>query len=89
MLSVTENAQAAVKGLTANAPQPTAGLRIAADQDQLAVTVVAQPQPDDVVVDAGEAHVYVAADTAPVLDNQTLDAQETLQGVGFTLAETV
>ncbi len=89
MLTLTENAQAVVRGLTQDVEQPTAGLRIASEQDQLAVSVVTQPQPTDVVVDAGDARVYIARDTAPVLDNQTLDAAQTPDGVGFTLAETV
>ena len=89
MLTLTENAQAAVRGLTEDVEQPSAGLRIASDQDQLAVSVVTQPQPTDVVVDAGEARVYIAQDTAPVLEDQTLDAAQTPEGVGFTLAKTV
>ena len=89
MLTLTENAQAVVKGLTQDIEQPTAGLRIASEQDQLAVSVVPQPQPTDVVVDAGDARVYIAQDTAPVLDDQTLDAARTPEGIGFTLAQTV
>jgi Fe-S cluster assembly iron-binding protein IscA len=89
MLTLTEHAQAAVKGLTEDVEQPTAGLRIASEQDQLAVSVVTKPQPTDVVVDAGDARVYIAQDTAPVLDDQTLDAARTPEGVGFTLAKTV
>ena len=89
MLTLTENAQAVVKGLTQDVEQPTAGLRIASEQDQLAVSVVPQPQPTDVVVDAGDARVYIAQDTAPVLDDQTLDATRTPEGIGFTLAQTV
>ncbi|WP_353511137.1 Fe-S cluster assembly protein HesB [Intrasporangium sp.] len=89
MLTLTENAQAVVKGLTQDVEQPTAGLRIASEQDQLAVSVVPQPQPTDVVVDAGDARVYIAQDTAPVLDDQTLDAARTPEGIGFTLAQTV
>jgi Fe-S cluster assembly iron-binding protein IscA len=89
MLTLTENAQAAVKGLTQDVEQPTAGLRIASEQDQLAVSIVTQPQPTDVVVDAGDARVYIAQETAPVLEDQTLDAAQTPEGVGFTLAKTV
>ena len=89
MLTLTENAQAAVRGLTEDVEQPSAGLRIASEQDQLAVSVVTQPQPTDVVIDAGEARVYIAQDAAPVLEDQTLDAAQTPEGVGFTLAKTV
>ena len=89
MLTLTESAQAAVRGLTQDVDQPSAGLRIASEHDQLAVSVVTQPQPTDVVVDAGDARVYIAHDTAPVLDDQTLDAAQTPEGMGFTLAKTV
>ena len=89
MLTLTEKAQAAVQGLTEDVEQPSAGLRIASEQDQLAVSVVTQPQPSDVVVDAGDARVYIAQDTAAVLDDQILDAAQTPEGVGFTLRTTV
>lgn len=88
MLTVSENAQAAVKGLTTSEELPdTAGLRLAvgADQTQLEVSVVREPQASDVSVQAGEGNVYLAEDAAPLLENQTLDAAQTDEGVGFTL----
>jgi Fe-S cluster assembly iron-binding protein IscA len=42
-------------------------------------------EPNDQVVESGEAKVYVAEDTSPALEGQTLDAQQTEEGVGFTL----
>ena len=89
MLTLTEKAQAAVQDLTKDVEQPSAGLRIASELDQLAVSVVTQPQLTDVVVDAGDARVYIAQDAAAVLDDQTLDAAQTPEGVGFTLRTTV
>lgn len=89
MLTVTENAQEVVKGLTTREGLPdTAGLRLAlaADPTQLEVTVVAQPEPSDQVVPGGDAQVYVAEGATEVLDDQTLDATPTPDGVGFTLA---
>lgn len=88
MLTLSENAQAAVKGLTTSEELPeTAGLRLAVgpDQTQLEVSVVREPQDNDVAVEAGEGNVYVAQDAAPLLENQTLDAAQTDEGVGFTL----
>lgn len=88
MLTVSENAQAVVKGLTEGEELPdTAGLRLAvgADQAQLEVTVVREPQPTDVAAEAGEGNVYLAADAAQLLEGQTLDATQTAEGVGFTL----
>lgn len=91
MLTVTENAQAVVKGLTDSDELPgTAGLRLAMadDQTQLQVTVVPEPQPTDVVVDAGEGTIYLAEEAATLLEGQTLDAAPTEEGVGFTLSPT-
>lgn len=44
-----------------------------------------EPEPNDQVVESGEAKVYVAEDTSPALEGQALDAQQTEEGVGFTL----
>jgi iron-sulfur cluster assembly protein len=88
MLTVTENAQAVVKGLTTDQGLPeTAGLRLALaeDQAQLEVALVPQPEPSDQVVADSEAPVYVAEDTVPALADQTLDASQTAEGIGFTL----
>ncbi len=88
MLNVTENAQAAVKGLTTEAGMPEgSGLRIALaeDQAQLEVSLVPEPEPTDQIADSQEAPVYVAKDTAPALEGQTLDAAQTEQGIGFSL----
>lgn len=89
MLTVTENAQAVVKGLTSEEGMPeTAGLRLslAPDQTQLQVAVVPQAEPNDESVGTAEAPVYLAEDTVPVLADQTLDAAQTPEGgVGFTL----
>ncbi|USQ79853.1 iron-sulfur cluster biosynthesis family protein [Ornithinimicrobium faecis] len=88
MLTLSENAQAAVKGLTASEELPdTAGLRLAVgpDQTQLEISVVREPQDNDVAVEASEGNVYLAEDAAPLLENQTLDAAQTDEGVGFTL----
>lgn len=88
MLTVTDNAQAVVKGLASDPGLPeTAGLRLslAPDQTQLQVAVVAQPEPTDSVVPGTEAPVYLAEDTVPALADQTLDAAQTPEGIGFTL----
>ncbi len=88
MLTVSENAQAVVKGLTESEELPdTAGLRLAVapDQSQLEVSVVREPQATDVLVESTTGNVYLAQDAAPLLENQTLDAAQTDEGVGFTL----
>lgn len=91
MLNVTENAQTLVSGLATEAGvADNGGLRIAMteDQTQLQVSVVEEPEATDTVVPAGDSKVFVAEDTAPALDTQTLDATQTEEGVGFTLQPT-
>lgn len=88
MLTVSENARAVIEGLTASDELPdTAGLRLAVgpDQNALEVSVVREPQPTDVSAEAGGGNVYLAQEAAPMLENQTLDATQTDEGVGFTL----
>lgn len=91
MLNVTENAQAVVKGLTTDAGLPeTGGLRIALaeDETQLEVSLVPEPLPTDHNVGGEDAAVYVAEETTQVLEDQTLDANQNEEGIGFTLAPT-
>lgn len=88
MLTVSENAQAVVKGLTDKEELPsTAGVRLAVgpDQSQLEVSVVREPEASDVVADAGDGNVYLSDNAAPLLEGQMLDATQTDEGVGFTL----
>ncbi len=88
MLNVTEEAQAVVKGLTSQEGMPeTAGLRLslADDQSELRLALVPQPEPTDQAVPSTQAPVYLAEETVPVLADQTLDAAQTPEGVGFTL----
>jgi iron-sulfur cluster assembly protein len=88
MLTMTDNAQAVVTGLTTDQGLPeTAGLRLAlaADQAQLEVALVPEPEATDQVVTSGQAQVYVAQDTVPALEGQILDASQTPEGIGFTL----
>lgn len=88
MLTVTENAQTLVKGLTENADLPeTGGVRLAMadDQAQLTVSLVTAPEETDQLAEGGDARVYVAEDAAEALDGHALDATQTPEGVGFTL----
>ena len=50
--------------------------------------VTADPQPDDQVLEAEGARVFVDSDVAPSLDDKALDAQINAQGqVEFRIAE--
>ncbi|PJI93855.1 Fe-S cluster assembly protein HesB [Luteimicrobium subarcticum] len=90
MLTLTESARTAVADLAEQAGvAPEGGLRIAespATEGSLELTLVATPQPDDQVVDDQDAHVFVAATTAPVLTNLTLDTDPAQPGPAFVLA---
>ena len=88
MLTITQNAEAAVKALTTEPGMPeAAGLRLALapDQSQLELVLVPEPQPGDQTVLGSDARVYVAEEVAPALDGQLLDAVSTADGVGFSL----
>lgn len=87
-LVLTENAQAAVKGLTVQAGLPDGGgvrIALAPEQNQLELSLVPGPEAGDEVVEADEAKVFVSEETSPLLDGQTLDAGQTPEGVGFSL----
>ncbi|PFG38768.1 Fe-S cluster assembly iron-binding protein IscA [Georgenia soli] len=88
MLTLTENAQAAVRGLTTEAGLlESGGVRIALteDQTQLEMSLVAEPLPSDHAVGEDDARVFVSEETSPVLSGHTLDAAQTPEGIGFSL----
>ncbi|GAA4421810.1 hypothetical protein GCM10023169_15210 [Georgenia halophila] len=88
MLSLTDNAQAAVKGLTSEAGLPdSGGVRIALtdDQSQLEMSLVTEPEDNDEVIETEDAKVFVSPETSPILSQHTLDAGQTSDGIGFSL----
>ncbi|WP_022918920.1 HesB/IscA family protein [Ruania albidiflava] len=92
MLTLTENAQTAIKTLTSEAGLPEdGGVRIAmADGgSELQMALSPEPAAGDQVIDTDGARVFVAEETAPMLDAQELDATETEQGTGFSLRKQV
>ena len=98
MLTLTNSARNAIEALTdpqGGAP-PGAGVRIAVAQDTpatpngtkapLTLTVAVAPEPDDKVLDDGDARVFLDASAAQMLHDKTLDAQvDPAQGVSFFL----
>lgn len=65
------------------------GLRIAASQAQegsFELALVPSPQPEDAVVESGEARVFVDQQAATTLENLTLDTDPAAQGPAFVLA---
>ncbi|MEP6478368.1 MAG: iron-sulfur cluster assembly accessory protein [Rhodoglobus sp.] len=77
MLTLTETASTVVKGIVERDPTVTdGGLRIATkpgDSD-LQVSVVAEAQPGDALIETDGARVYVSDAASAVLDDKTLDA---------------
>ena len=90
MLTLTDSARTVVEDLTTNAGLPeTGGLRIAeslADVGTLELALVTAPGPDDEIVLAGAAHVFVAPEATQLLADKSLDAEPVEGGMGFTLA---
>lgn len=94
MLTLTENAAAAIRTLTLQTDHPDdSGIRIAPTTGEsgmrsLGLTVADDPQPGDQVLEAEGARVFLDSDVAPSLDDKALDAQINAQGqVEFRIAD--
>jgi Fe-S cluster assembly iron-binding protein IscA len=94
LLTLTENAASAIRTLTSQTDEPDeTGVRIAPTTGEggtptLGLSVTADPQPDDQVLEAQGARVFVDSDVAPSLEDKSLDAQMNAQGqVEFRIAE--
>lgn len=89
MLTLTESAGTVVSDLVARAaPQTdTAGMRIQQGQDRFDIAIADAPTGDEVVVERGDARVFLDSQLAEVLDEMTLDASvEPTGNVQFALA---
>lgn len=93
MLTVTPNAsQVIAQVIDANELPRSSGLRITSNTPDegppgsgYEVQIVTEPHPLDQVIDEGDAHVYVEAETAPELADAVLDAAVDGPNVAFTL----
>jgi Fe-S cluster assembly iron-binding protein IscA len=91
VLTVTHEASKAIRTLTDQTPEPeSAGLRISVEPGdegtpQLALSLTGGPYPEDQVVDAEGAHVFVSESVAPLMEDKTLDATVQDEGVAFTI----
>ncbi|SEE88142.1 HesB/IscA family protein [Ruania alba] len=89
MLTLTENAQTAIKSITEQAGLPAeGGVRIAMAESgtELQMSLVPEPAESDQVIENEGARVFVAPETSELLDTQQLDASQTEEGTGFSLA---
>ncbi|GAB3035757.1 hypothetical protein GCM10027052_12210 [Parafrigoribacterium mesophilum] len=92
MLTLTENASAAIKNLTdQTAVAGDAGLRISAADDttgSLKVELTPTPEPSDQLVEDSGARVFLEERAAAALSDKVLDAQLDGDGsVRFAVAE--
>ncbi|GAA1627641.1 adhesin [Georgenia ruanii] len=89
MLTLTPNAQAAVRDLSTQAGLPeTGGMRIALTEpgDGVELSLVPAPDPADDVIEGDDgARVFVEEATTELLTAHELDAAQTPEGTGFTL----
>jgi iron-sulfur cluster assembly protein len=91
MLTVTDNAVAAIRSLTDQPEVPDGtGLRIATDPTagSLQLSLSPEPHEGDQVVDNSGARLFLDSDAALLLNDKALDASVDDQGtVQFALAE--
>jgi iron-sulfur cluster assembly protein len=86
MLTLTNNAVMAIRGIASQQQAPEGGLRIATDPvaGSLALSVASEPVEGDRVVAAEGARLFLDSDAAQFLDDKTLDGQG---AVRFAVAE--
>lgn len=90
MLTLTENAQTAIKTITSQAGLPEdGGVRIAMSEggSELQMALSPEPAAGDEVIENDGARVFVAEETSTMLESQELDASETDEGTGFSLRQ--
>lgn len=88
MLRLTDNAKAAITGITSQSGLPqTGGVRLALtrDADEVEMTLSPQPENGDQVIDEDGARVFVEDAASPLLAEHTLDAETGPEGLGFAL----
>lgn len=92
MLTITDNAQTAIKTIAEQAGLPESGgvrIALADGGDELQMTLAPEPADGDDVIEGAGARVFVPEDTSTMLETQELDAAQTPEGTGFTLRQQV
>ena len=88
MLTLTDDAQTAIKAITTDAGLPeTGGVRIAVAEggNELQMQLVPEPAAGDEVIETEGARVFASSDASELLAEQVLDAGQTPEGTGFSL----
>ncbi len=88
MITLTENAVAAVSRFIASSEKPESGLRIeAADGGcsgyQYGLRLEQEPNATDTIETFGEVKVFIDEVSQPLLDGMTVDFVDGLEGSGF------
>ncbi|MGH2734326.1 MAG: hypothetical protein ACRDKZ_02000, partial [Actinomycetota bacterium] len=92
VLTVTDQASTAIKGLIEQSEVPDGGLRIFAeplegDQASLELALTPSPGPGDEVMDSQGALIYLETNAAAFLTDKVLDAALEGDGVRFSINE--
>lgn len=88
MLSLTENAQAAVGKFIEGSEAPVSGLRVLVTGGgcsgfQYGMALEAEAKEEDIVVECGTVKIFVDPQSAPLLSGITIDFLDGLEGSGF------
>ena len=89
MITLTDSASSAVRNAILGASQSIQGLRLMVETGGCAgykylMGLVADVNPDDVVVETDGIKVFVDLDSVPLLQGTTIDFVESIEGAGFT-----
>ena len=89
MIHLTDSAANAVQTAIAGATGPVEGLRIMVEAGGCAgfkymMGLVADTNPDDVIIEKGTVKVFIDSISFPYLDGTTVDFVVNIEGSGFT-----
>jgi Fe-S cluster assembly iron-binding protein IscA len=89
MLTVTESAKQLLKGmLQTHSDDPEASLRLSADPDgRFGIALDSEAEGDQVVEHEGAKVLLVASTLAPMLEEVTLDVQDTAEGPKLVMSK--
>lgn len=88
MLRLTDNAKAAITGITSQSGLPDTGgvrLSLTPDADEVEMSLSPQPETGDEVIDEDGARVFVEEAASTLLAEHMLDAESGPEGIGFAL----
>jgi len=91
VISLTDNAASAVRTAISKSASPVTGLRILVEAGGCAgmkytIGLVAEPKPEDVIVQQEDLKLFVDPSSAPLLAGTVVDFVTSLDGSGFTFS---